>query len=179
MIKLNNTRILLAILALLVFIIFVVLIIYICSATYFTNLRYVGFQHDSTQTGKYRITYMFSEYGQVQTTIQYPDNSLYEVSYGTYEFHNDEEPSFEINRWLNSLRYINAFQLETANTVYTNISAVCLLVFYLIIAISSLVCTIILLITCKKGKPLFGRTKRLEARIVELEQQIEKLNNDE
>lgn len=185
--KLNNSRILLAILLLAIFIVFSSSSIALVIQPYFCNLDYVG-KYESNEYGfarEIKITIMFEEYGRFRITGAETINGQRQpTTYsetGTYEFTSQysKEPYFKLeNYWLN-LHYRNAFQLEYSDAVLTNISAICLLIFYLLMSIGSLACAIVLFLRRKNGKKVFGNISRMQAQIEELEKQIEALKNRE
>lgn len=182
--KLNNSRILLAILLLAIFIIFFSLTIALVVQPYFCNLEYVGIQK-SDEYGfnrKIKITFKFEKYGRYIITGTETLNGHREPTYsetGTYEFTNryKDEYYFDIDSWSN-ISCRNAFQLEYSDVVLTNIGAICLLIIYLIMSIGPLTCAILLLKHRKNGKKVFYNVARMQAQIDELQKQIDELKNE-
>ena len=90
--KLNNSRILLAILLLAIFVIFASLSIVLLVQPYFCNLDYVG-KYKSSEYGynrKIKLTIKFEEYGRYIATQTETYNGHRDATYsetGTYEFY--------------------------------------------------------------------------------------------
>lgn len=181
--KLNNSRIILALLLLAVFAVFLALGLTLITQPYFYNLPYVGHYYGTEYNYQRRLTIEFEKYGRCRATSKSSydgQQPSYSESTGTYEFVDwYDKPYFEITDSWSNIYYTNAFKLEYSGIVFTNISAICLLVFYLLMSVGTLTCAIVLLTRHKNGKPVFGNILRLQAQIDELQKQVDELKNDE
>ncbi|MDE7454859.1 MAG: hypothetical protein K2M64_03410 [Clostridia bacterium] len=186
MTKLNNSRILLAILLLAIFIIFCSLTIALAVKPYFCNLDYVGVykSNEYGYTRKIKMTIKFEEYGRYKVTQTNTYDGLRNETYsatGTYEYTDmyEDQYYFKLDDSWSNFYCNNAFQLEYSDVVFTNIGAICLLIFYLLASIGSLSGAIVLLVKHKNGKKVFYDIARMQAQIDELNKQIDELKKGE